>query len=169
MGEIKSTMDIIMERTKNLTMTEEEKRTLKERDMAGRVKGLIQRYLDGGMDLNRLRAEVEGLLAKDRDLAGRLVKEEALGRIEPGKNNELLLAMIEETMGMDVTPVREILADVERRWKKDSESHEKTMRETLREKGISGSAVLPNLDKSEEWRRSVEGMKREMKERLMSA
>ena len=38
MGEIKSTLDIIMEKTKGLTMTEEEKEGLRRTELAERVK-----------------------------------------------------------------------------------------------------------------------------------
>ena len=47
MGEIKSTMDIIMEKTKGLTMTEEEKAEYKHKELTGKVRGLIQKFLDG--------------------------------------------------------------------------------------------------------------------------
>ena len=58
MGEIKSTLEIIMEKTKDLTLTEEEKKEFKQKDMAGKIKGIIQKFLDGTLDLNRFKTEI---------------------------------------------------------------------------------------------------------------
>ena len=55
MGEIKSTLDIIMEKTKGLTMTEEEKTAFKSKEMEGKVKGALQKFLDGILDVERLK------------------------------------------------------------------------------------------------------------------
>ena len=41
MAEIKSTMDLIMERTKNLTMTDEEKKKLQLDELRGKVRGWV--------------------------------------------------------------------------------------------------------------------------------
>jgi DNA-binding protein YbaB len=168
MGEIKSTLDIIMERTRNLTMTEEEKRAFKEQEMAGKVKGLVQRYLDGSMDLKRVKVEVAGLLEKDKDMAGWLIKKEVMDRIEVGKNNEPLLDLLENTIGMHGTPIRKMLAAFEQRLKHEGEAREKAIGETMKKRGISGSAVLPNLEADQEWRSRTMEIEKEMKERLVT-
>jgi len=46
MGEIRSTMDIIMEKAKNLTMSEEEKAEFNRKALQLKVKGLVQKFLD---------------------------------------------------------------------------------------------------------------------------
>ncbi len=46
MAEIKSTIDLIMERTRNLTMTEEEKEELRNKELTEKAKGWVVRYLD---------------------------------------------------------------------------------------------------------------------------
>ena len=61
MGEIKSTLDIIMEKTKGLTMSEEEKEAFQKKETEGKVRGFLQRYLDCVIDLERLKAELLGL------------------------------------------------------------------------------------------------------------
>lgn len=168
MGEIKSTLDIIMERTRNLTMTEEERRALKEQEMAGKVKGLVQRYLDGLLDLKRVTVEIAALQEKDKDMADRLIKDEVTDRIEVGKNNEPLLDMLENTIGMHGTPVRKILAAFEQKLKHEGEAREKAIRETMKKRGISGSAVLPNLEADQKWRRRAMEIEKEMKEKLVN-
>ena len=57
MAEIKSTLDIIMERTKNLTMTDEEKASFRRKEAEGKVKGWIQKYQDGAIGLDKLKSD----------------------------------------------------------------------------------------------------------------
>ena len=47
MSEVKSTMDIIMEKARNLTVTDEDKKEFAEKEVRGQIKGLFQKYLDG--------------------------------------------------------------------------------------------------------------------------
>ena len=46
MSEIKSTLDLVMERTKNLTLNEAEKEVQQKADLKKRLVGLIQKYQD---------------------------------------------------------------------------------------------------------------------------
>ena len=61
MGEIKSTLDIIMEKTKGLTMTEEEKTEYRQQELTGKVRGLIQKFLEGVLKLEKFKVEVAAL------------------------------------------------------------------------------------------------------------
>lgn len=166
MGEIKSTMDIIMERTRNLTMTEEEKRALKEQEMAGKVKGLVQRYMDGMLGLEKLMVEAASSERKDRDMLHRLLRQEAVERMEPAKDNERLLKMLQELAEVNPEPMRQILADYEKRMARERKSHEDAVRERLKKRGIFGSAVVPNLEADREWQGVILEMKRKVTEAL---
>lgn len=44
MGEIKSTLDIVMEKTKHLSMTHEEKLANEKEEVQAAVRGLAQKY-----------------------------------------------------------------------------------------------------------------------------
>jgi hypothetical protein len=152
MAEIKSTLDIIMEKTKGLTMTDEEKRELKRKEMAGKFKGLVQKFLDNIIDLDRLKVEAVAMGEGHEDMFRRVSIQEAVGRIEPEGNNEPLLKILESTIGMDTGPIREFMTDFERNLEKERAAHEKGLKKRLKEKGISGSAVIPNLDADSQWR-----------------
>ena len=43
MAEIKSTLDIIMEKAKKFSVTEEEKQGFKRQELEGKIKGLVQK------------------------------------------------------------------------------------------------------------------------------
>jgi hypothetical protein len=152
MGEIRSTLDIIMEKTKGLTMTEDEKRELRRKDLGRKVKGLIQKFSDGFMDLDRLKIELAALGKGHEDMLRRIIMEEVAGRIQPETDNEPFLEILDATTGMHIDLIRQMLIDLERNLEKERAAHEKGLKKRLKERGISGSAVIPNLDADSQWR-----------------
>jgi hypothetical protein len=168
MGEIKSTLDIIMEKTKGLNISDEEKKAFKEQEMAGKVKDLIQKFLDGNIDMDQLRGEVSGLVETGGDMVKRLIREESLSRIEPKGNNEPLLRVLEEITGSEVDSLREALKAFEKRLEREKGSREEVFKRRFIKQGISGSAVLPNIYADPEWSRYVSEIKEEFQERLTS-
>jgi hypothetical protein len=57
MGEIKSTLDLVMEKTKDLTLSSEEKKAQKQKEIENRIKGLLQKYQDGFLSKSELKTE----------------------------------------------------------------------------------------------------------------
>ncbi|MGD9076862.1 MAG: hypothetical protein PVJ69_16710 [Desulfobacteraceae bacterium] len=168
MGEIRSTLDIIMEKTKGLTMSDEEKKAFKEQEMAGKVKGLIQKYLDGTLNMDQLRVEVTGLVEKGGDMVKRLIREESVSRIELEGNNEPLLRVLGEISGSEADSLREVLKEFGKRLEREKDVREKELRKELEKQGISGSAVLPSINADPEWSRYVLEIREEFQERLTS-
>ncbi len=66
MAEIRSTLDIIMEKAKNLTVTDEDKKDFVEKEVQGRVKGLFQKYLDGILSTQQLKTKMASFDAERR-------------------------------------------------------------------------------------------------------
>lgn len=56
MAKIKSTLDIVMERTRNLTITQEEKDALRRKELLDRVRGWVQALVDGKSSVSDLRS-----------------------------------------------------------------------------------------------------------------
>jgi len=166
MGEIRSTMDIIMEKTKGLTMTEKEKAEFQQRELTGKIKGLIQKFFDGSINLDRLKIEAVALREEQQEMFDQIIKEEAIKRIELGGNNEPVFTVLENTTGIDAVPIHKILADFEQRLENERKVHEQALRDKLKEKGISGSAVLPNIKADPEWNDSVLNLKQEFREKV---
>ena len=166
MAEIKSTLDIIMEKAKKFSVTEEEKQGFKRQELEGKIKGLVQKVVDGVMDPERFQVEVVAFQAKEKDLVHRILQEEIVARIELGANNEALLRILENIAGPASAAVREVLAEFEKKAEKEKESCRRTLVENLKEKGISGSALLPNLDADPEWIRARSEAKGQLQEEI---
>ena len=168
MGEIKSTMEIIMEKTKDLTMSEEEKKALEQREISGKMSGLIQKFIDGAISLDRLKVEMEMIGEKRQDLIARAVLEEAIPRIRLGKDNDLILRVFEITRGIDQTAILDTFAEFNKRFENRRVESEKKAVKRITGMGISGSAVIPNPESDPEWIIFVSAMRKELEERLRS-
>jgi len=168
MAEIKSTLDIIMERTRGLRMTEDEKRTFKEQETVGKIKGLVQKCVDGAIDLSRFQKEVTILKSEVRDelMVGRLLGEECLDRIELGKDTGRLFEMLEKAAKVDVPALREKLKEVEKQVNAEKVIRESRMASDLKERGFSGSAVVPNISADPGWNEYVGKMKQAFKKEV---
>jgi hypothetical protein len=166
MGEIKSTLDIIMEKAKRFSVTEEEKKGFKRQELEGKIKGLLQKAVDGVLDSERFQVEVFAFQTKEKELVHRILQEEIVARIELGANNEALLKLLENIAGPASPAIRKVLAEFEKRAEKQKDSRRRTLVEKFKTKGISGSAVLPNLDADPEWLRARSEMKGQLQEEI---
>ena len=57
MAEIKSTLDLVMEKTRNLTLSADEKAAQQHKEAENRIRGLLQKYLDGVVSKPELKAD----------------------------------------------------------------------------------------------------------------
>lgn len=149
MAEIKSTLDLVMERTRHLTMREEDKREQAEAEFRKTVNGLLQKYLDGELDAARVREEAFGPGAPDSDRA--IAIGEIGKRIDPAGDNASLLALLRE-MGAEVSGIETVLKECEAAGASETEAAAEKVREALRGRGISGSAAVPNPAAQKGWK-----------------
>lgn len=166
MAEIKSTLDIIMEKTKGLTMTEEEKEELRQKELSGKIRGLVQKFLDGLMDLDTFRSEVAAQGGDKQAPAKKIIKEEAVGRISLGADNHHILEMLEGVADMDVGPARDLLDEYGSRLEQEASARTQALLDALGQKGITGSAVIPNLGADPVWKEHLAKTGQDFQERL---
>lgn len=161
MAEIKSTLDLVMERTRNLTLTEEEKREQALSEFRDNLKGLLQKYQDKILTVEQFKRELHSLkessTASDNTTVIRLIA----GRLDPDRDNHMLLTLLSDVCSLDVHGIISILEDYRRHLESAAHDIMAGMVKALSTKGISGTAVVPNLDASPEWPKAqIEGRKR---------
>lgn len=166
MGEIKSTLDIIMEKTKGLTATEEEKEAFKKAEVEGKVRGFLQKFLDGLLDEERLKMEMAAFSGDKLDMARETLKEECLRRIDPEEDNTPFFKVLKHVAGMDAGPFQRVLSAFHEDLERQGTLREEALRERLRQRGVSGSAAVPNLKADPEWIHSVLEMKAEFRKKV---
>ena len=153
MGEIKSTLDLVLEKTKNLTLSSEEKETQKQKEIENRIKGMVQKYQDGILSKNQLITDYE-LLKKDFTITqNNSLIVEITNRIEPDQDNQPLLELLQKCCAIDTAAIETIIENFQKEYITASQDRIERLREDLAQRhNISGSAVLPNLGVDEQWR-----------------
>ena len=154
MAEIKSTLELVMERTRNLTLSEEEKREQATNEFATRVRGLICKVEDGLLPLDRFAAELEDLkrafgISDDAAAIGQLI-----ARLELKNDNSGTLQLLQVVCGGAVKEVEKLLERYRDLLEMaESEAGQRCL-SALERVGISGSAVIANLSDDGEWLRA---------------
>ncbi len=94
MGEIKSTIDLVLEKTRNLTLSTEEKLGLAREELDKKLRGLLNRYLDNLLPLSRLKEEVEIIDSKEHGLSYELLKKHLLAHFDLETDNSLVFSAL---------------------------------------------------------------------------
>ncbi len=170
MGEIKSTLDLVMEKTRNLKLSDEEKKEQKQKENENRIKGMLQKFEDGLLTKKQLVLDYRAFredagLSDDKSLFNEIVN-----RLDPDQDNQFLLEVLEEGCRIDASSIRAIIDGHRHHYNKAARRRSERLKEALaRQHGISGSAVLPNLEADDEWQEQVREMHSGLKVSLSQA
>ena len=151
MGEIKSTLDLVLEKTRNLTLSEEEKRDLAREELDKKIRGIVGKCLDDLLPSERIREELESIESNEPDLPYKLFTVHLLAHVDLDVDISAILSALKEVVGSDPASL-EVLQQEYKAEKETARSSfaEETLSE-LNKRGVSGSAVVPNLDGIPEW------------------
>ena len=151
MGEIRSTLDIIMEKAKGVQVTEEDKAAFMRREVEGKIRGILQRHLDGILDREQLQSEMEAFGGDRQEIAAAALRRECLERMVLDGDNHGLLNILSRVSRFDAKPVKKLLLRCREELETKRSLREALLGEQLKRQGISGSAVIPNLKADPEW------------------
>jgi hypothetical protein len=151
MAEIKSTLDLIMERTAKLTLSDQEKAELKTEERRRKIKGLAVRLLEGSLVPAALEREVSTWEGEEGERLGQELAWELLSLVD-----------LERPGGVDLGPVLRILLgekgglvlkrveEAGQRYKDETARVEaQKAAECLREldgRGIRGTSLRPRVE-----------------------
>jgi hypothetical protein len=179
MAEIKSTLELAMERTKRLAISNEEKTEIKRKEIMQRATSLSNRYMEGHLPASDILKEIERMEERTAIAVKDSLLSQWISALSLNGEGERLLKGIEslkdQHQGIDDVK-RKILYLVSQyqREKEDVEQEVRTRAtEALRREGIYGSAVEPNIEEGELLRGKVEELEdkyelrlKEIKEKL---
>jgi hypothetical protein len=166
MAEIKSTLDLIMEKTQSMTLSEEEKREIRQQELSGKIKGWIQKYEDAVLNLKAIQSEIAKEDASRQTELKKTLQKEVLFRIAPDKDNSRFLQLLEEICGTDTDAIITMIHEFRNTMESEQAIILKDLNHRLEEKGISGTAVIPSLYSDAEWNtrhdQSIEDFKKQI-------
>ena len=176
MAEIKSTLDLIMEKTKHLSLNDEEKQALERKQLNQRVQVPLLHYLKEERDADHLAHELDSLPLEKREEGRRLCLELLVDSLSPFEENTRILAGVERLLGKTGRERwEEIVLPLEKECQEEREAAQaeaaNRLRETLAAEGLRGSALLPYVDgesphSREEKERSTQAFRARVKKGL---
>ena len=153
MAEIKSTIDLIMERTKSLAASPEEREAYQRQEREKRLRGLVQRLLDDNITLDGAKDELtkEKKNGSAAEVTG-VLKNALAGHVDAEADNERLFRFVNELVGTSLDRLREALSACREEATSRKAVLAERQKKDLESKGITGPAVLPNAEADPQWK-----------------
>lgn len=162
MGEIKSTLELAMERTKRFAVSEKEKDEMKQKEALRKATGLFHRYREGHLSLNDVLKEVERMERKTATTVKEYLLSQWIDALSLDDDNEWILKGVESLKKRSIAEVKQRFDRLLSQYQKQKdEAKEKTgvqLLEVLKKGGIWGSAVEPKVEGSELWKKENENL-----------
>jgi len=158
-AEIKSSIELAMEKTKNLVMDEEERKLSALRDTENKIRATLRRYLEGMIERDDVEKEMEEIKG-DEGLKRSLLLDLLIEEFDIGSDNTRLLELFYIVNGGLQESLKKELATLKNKFKEEMEKRGMIIRERiagrLREMGITGDGVEPNIEEWDEWKEGQE-------------
>jgi len=152
MAEIKSTLDIVMQKTSHLKLSEQERQKQKLKDIQGNINGLIQKYKDGLLKEEQIKRQWKAIKQRHVLSGDSLLIKESLQQLGLDQENQPLIYLLAEICHIDTRGITAVLETYQTTQKDALERLRQSAKESLaQERSISGSAVVPNLEHDLEW------------------
>jgi hypothetical protein len=152
MGEIKSTLDLVMEKTRHLTLSQEEKEAQNRIEVNKRLQGLLQKYQDNLLRKENLNKELDNLKIAYNLNVDEMLADLLLNSLKIGRDNTVFLELLNEIFGLNLSGIETIFQNFKATVKSTTKKRVDQIKTDLSVKRfISGSAVVPNLESDSEW------------------
>ena len=159
MAEIKSTIDLIMERTTNLSSSPEERESWHRQEREKHIRGLLQRLLDYSLTLDDVKDELEKEKMSGRAAEALGILKPALAEhVDPDSDNERLFRIVNELAGTPEKLLQETLRSCQAEFFARKTGVMERQRGELKSLGITGSSVEPNPEADPQWKALREQM-----------
>jgi hypothetical protein len=170
MGEIKSTLELAMERTKKFAISEKEKEEMKQKEVFQKATSLFHRYREGHFSLNDILKEIEKMEKKTATTVKEALLSQWIDALPLEDDAERILKGIELLKRRSIDEGKQkfhhLLSQYQKEKEKIKEELKTQFMAALKEKGIYGSAVEPNLEGGEPWKKEKDKLDNSYKTKL---
>ncbi|MEW6439448.1 MAG: hypothetical protein AB1640_00790 [bacterium] len=157
MAAIKSTLDLILEKTKHLSLNKDEKEVLKQQELADDVRRHVLPFLNEERELSAFQQWLTRLAPAQQDHARSICLDLFLGSLSPYHENGRVLSGVERILGE--TGRRAWEAALARRANNSAGLRQQALaeaearfRELLASEGIRGSGLVPCTECTPAWK-----------------
>ncbi len=170
MGEIKSTLELALEKTKKFAISEKEREEMKQKEVVQKATGLFHRYLEGHLPLNDILKQIERMEKKTATTVKEYLLSQWIDALSLDDGEERILEGIESLERRNIDEVKQEFFSLVSQYQEEKERAKEKMKarweEILRKDGIYGTAVEPNPKEDELWRKENEELDQSYKIRL---
>ena len=177
MGEIKSALELAMERSKKYAISDAEREKIKEKEVLQKAIGLFHRYKEGHVSLSEITREIERMDEKTREKVKESLLSQWVDALWLDDDSIRFLDAIEAVEGRGLNEMKEKFEKFIHAYHTEIDQARERMSlqlaGELKKEGIYGDAVEPNVQGSKGWQnlldtvnRSYQGKLDEIKEAL---
>jgi hypothetical protein len=177
MGEIKSSLELAMERSKKYVVSDEERASIKEREILQKATGLFNRYQSSHLSLHETVREIERMDERTGEKGKEILLSQCAGALSLEEDPERLFSLIEVMKNQDLRHPRQEFQSLLTAYHEEKEEARQRMglqlAEALKKAGIYGDAIVPNVEGNDQWKEvlnslnhSYSGKLEEIKEAL---
>ena len=168
MGEIKSTLDLVMEKTKHLTLSKEEREEQRITELKGNLKGLIQKLQDETLTQRQLKKEVNALQKSYDDLAVvDILRTVIIDKLNLDQDYMKLLVLLSEFCRVNIEEIKSVIEEYKIKIQAAKQkSKDKTIKFLAEKHSIFGSAIVPNLENDDNLKKELKRIQSEYEKML---
>jgi alkylation response protein AidB-like acyl-CoA dehydrogenase len=170
MGKIKSTLELAMERTKKFTLSEKEKEEMKQKEVLRKATSLFHRYREKHLSSNEILREIGRMEKNTSATVKELLLSQWIDALSLDDEDKRILKGVESLKERSIAEIKQRFQHLLSQYQTEKEKVREQMTvqwiEALRMEGIYGSAVDPNLEGSELWKKESERLDRSYRMKL---
>jgi hypothetical protein len=158
MAEIKSAIELAMEKTKNLVIDSKEREEMAVKEIEDKVKAVIRRFTEEMIDHEDAAKELNKIQA-DGALKRTIIINSLVDQFDVHKDNKRLFTLFH---ALEIDLPQTIRGEFEKlngKFREEVGDREMTIRKKIKDilagLDITGSAIEPNLDAWEEWHEEI--------------
>ena len=164
MSEIKSTLELAMERTKKMAISEKEREEIKRKEIERKVNTLSIRYIEGYLPLNEILKELERMDEKTQAKVREIFLSQWIEVLSLSDKEERLFKGIEALKRRSADELKQRHQQLACQYGTEKEQVRENVKtqliERLRKDGIDGNALEANIEGSSLWREASEALDR---------
>ena len=107
MAEIKSALELAMEKSKKYVISDEERERIREKEILQKATGLFHRYREGHLSLNEMVREIERMDEKTRERVKEVLLSQWVDTLSLDEDPERLFSAIESIKGRSLNDMKE--------------------------------------------------------------
>ena len=151
-----------MERSKRLAISDKEREEIKRREIEQKATGFFHRYVEGHLSLTEILKEIAKMDERTQAAMKEILLSQWMDALSLNDEDEKLLKGIESLKSQSLDELRGRLRGLSQNYSEEKEHVRQKIREEtavkLREMGIYGSAVEPNVTGNKAMEKLLEGI-----------